>query len=155
MRLLMATVISLCVASSQASRPITITRSGSQPTLTGPPENFTGSARIVRLLRPNAPARTSVSNVTFEPGARTAWHTHPLGQILIVTAGTGWVQAWGRPVDEMREGDVLWTPPGVKHWHGATRTTGVTHLAIVENLPGSAVEWMEQVSDQQYRRESK
>jgi len=155
MRVLIATVISLCVASSQSSQPITITRSGSQPTISGPPENFTGSARIVRLLRPNAPARTSVSSVTFEPGGRTAWHTHPLGQILIVTAGTGWVQAWGGPVEEIREGDVVWTPPGVKHWHGATRTTGVTHLAIVENLPGSAVEWMEQVSDQQYRRESK
>ena len=153
MKVLTAVVISLWVASSQGSQPITITRSGSEPTISGPPENFTGSARIVRLLRPNAPARTSVASVAFEPGARTAWHTHPLGQILVVTAGTSWVQARGGPVEEIREGDVVWTPPGVKHWHGATRTTGLTHLAIVENLPDRAVEWMEQVSDQEYGRQ--
>ncbi len=155
MRVLIATVMSLCIASSQGTQPIAITRTGSQPTISGPPENFTGSARIVRLLRPNAPARTSVASVSFEPGARTAWHIHPLGQILIVTAGTGWVQASGGPVEEMREGDVVWTPPGVKHWHGATPTTGVTHLAIVENLPNRDVEWLEHVIDPQYRRESK
>ena len=151
MRVMTAVVLSLCVASNQGSQPITITRSGSPPTISGPPENFTGSARIVRLLQPNAPARTSVASVSFEPGARTAWHRHPLGQILIVTAGTGWVQARGGPVEEMREGDVVWTPPGVKHWHGATPTTGVTHLAIVENPTDRAVEWLEHVSDEQYR----
>ncbi len=148
-----ATAIALVVlgAAQQGSQPITIARSGSQPTINGPPENFAGSARIVRLIRASDPARTSVSSVTFEPGGRTAWHSHPLGQILVVTAGTGWVQGWGGKVEEIRQGDVVWTPPGVKHWHGATRTTGMTHLAIVENLEGSVVQWMEQVSDEQYR----
>ena len=93
--------------------------------------------------------------MSFEPGARTAWHTHPLGQILVVTAGTGWVQGWGGQVEEIRQGDVVWTPPGVKHWHGATPTTSMTHLAIVENLKDQAVEWMEQVSAEQYRRASR
>lgn len=156
MRVLTAAAVSLVVfASNQGSQPITITRSGSQPTINGPRENFTGTARIVRLIRPNDPARTSVSNVTFEPGGRTAWHTHPLGQILVVTTGTGWVQGWGGRVEEIRQGDVVWTPPGVKHWHGATRATGMTHLAIVESIEGQVVQWMEQVSEQQYRSESR
>ena len=155
MKLLTVTLIALLVASSQGPQPITITRSGSQPTINGPAQNFTGSARIVRLLQPTDPARTSVASVSFEPGARTAWHTHPLGQILVVTAGTGWVQGWGGQVEEIRQGDVVWTPPGVKHWHGATPTTSMTHLAIVENLKDQAVEWMEQVSAEQYRRASR
>lgn len=153
MRLLTAAAVSLFVfAPGQDPQLLTITRSGSQPTINGPPQNFTGSARIVRLVQARDPSRTSVSRVTFEPGARTAWHSHPVGQILIVTEGTGWVQARGGPVEEIREGDVVWTPPGVKHWHGATRTAGMTHLAIVENVEGQVVEWMEQVSDDQYRR---
>lgn len=152
MKLLTATALSLFVlGSTQGPQPITITRSGSQPTISGPTRNFTGTARVVRLLRPTDPARTSVSRVSFEPGARTAWHTHPLGQILLVTDGSGWVQRWGGPVEVIRAGDVVWTPPGVKHWHGATPNTGMTHLAIVENLPDKEVEWMEQVSAEQYR----
>jgi quercetin dioxygenase-like cupin family protein len=94
----------------------------------------------------------SGGNVTFEPGARSAWHTHPLGQVLVVTAGMGWVQREGRPVEEMRPGDVIWIPPGLKHWHGATATTGVTHIALTEAVNGQAVTWLEQVSDEQYRR---
>ena len=155
MKPLTVTLIALLIASSQGPQPITITRSGSRPTISGPAQNFTGSARIVRLLQPADPARTSVASVSFEPGARTAWHTHPLGQILVVTDGTGWVQGWGGQVEEIRQGDVVWTPPGVKHWHGATPTTSMTHLAIVENLRDQAVEWMEQVSAEQYRRESR
>lgn len=150
---LTAAALSLFVfASRQGPQPLTITRSGSQPTINGPAQNFTGSARIVRLFQAKDPSRLSGSSVSFEPGARTAWHSHPLGQTLIVTAGTGWVQAWGGPVEEIRQGDVVWTPPGVKHWHGSTRTTGITHLALVENIDGRVVEWMEQVSDEQYRR---
>lgn len=139
-------------ASIQDTQRVIIMRSGSQPAINGSPPTITGSARIVRLFQASDPSRMSVSSVTFEPGARTAWHTHVLGQILIVTAGAGWIQAWGGPVEEIRQGDVIWTPPGVKHWHGATRTTGMTHLAIVERRDGQVVEWMEQVSDSQYRR---
>jgi quercetin dioxygenase-like cupin family protein len=140
------------VASSEDSQTISITRSGSQPSRQGPAENFTGSVRIDALFNSTAPSRTSGARVTFEPGARTAWHTHPLGQILIVTAGSGWVQQWGGQIQEIREGDVVWIPPGQKHWHGATATTGMTHIAIQEYLDGKVVEWMEQVSDDQYRR---
>ena len=104
------------------------------------------------LFPVNSPSRTSGGSVTFEPGARSAWHTHPLGQTLIVTAGTGWVQQWGGEKQEIRPGDVVWTPPGVKHWHGATPTTAMTHIAIQETLDGKNVEWMEKVSDEQYRQ---
>jgi quercetin dioxygenase-like cupin family protein len=143
---------SLSVASSESSQTITITRRGSQPSRQGPVETFTGAVRIDRLFDANAPSRTSGGLVTFEPGARTAWHTHPLGQTLIVTAGSGWVQQWGGPIQEFREGDVVWIPPRQKHWHGATATTGMTHIAIQEYLDGKNVEWMEKVSDDQYRR---
>jgi quercetin dioxygenase-like cupin family protein len=98
-----------------------------------------------------APARVAATSVSFEPGARTAWHTHPLGQTLVVTAGCGWAQRWGEPVEEIRPGDVVWFPPGEKHWHGATPTTAMTHIAMHEKLDGKAVEWLEQVSDEQYR----
>jgi len=98
------------------------------------------------------PSRTSGGKVTFEPGARSAWHTHPLGQILIVTDGTGWIQQWGGPIEEIRKGDVIWIPPGVKHWHGATPSIAMTHIAIQEQLNGKAVEWMEKVTDEQYRK---
>jgi quercetin dioxygenase-like cupin family protein len=138
--------------SSEPSQAITITRSGSQPSRPGPAENFTGSVRIDPLFNANPPSRVSGGRVTFEPGARTAWHTHPLGQTLIVTAGSGWVRQWGRPTQEIREGDVVWIPPGQKHWHGATATTRMTHVAIQEYLDGKNVEWMEKVSDEQYRR---
>jgi quercetin dioxygenase-like cupin family protein len=142
---------SVCVA-SESSQPITVTRSGSQASRQGPAENFTGAVRINPLFNANPPARTSGGRVTFEPGARTAWHTHPLGQTLIVTGGSGWVQPWGGPTQEIREGDVVWIPPGQKHWHGATATTAMTHIAIQEFLDGKSVDWMEKVSDEQYRR---
>ena len=130
---------------------ITVARSGSQPSSPGQAEYFSGSVRIDPLFAVIEPARASAARVTFEPGARTAWHTHPLGQKLIVTAGTGWVQQQGGPVQEIREGDVVLIPPGVKHWHGATATTRMTHIAVQEQLDGKVVEWMEKVSDQQYR----
>ena len=128
-----------------------IKRSGSQPSAKGPPEWFTGSVRIDPLFNPPAPARAFGASVTFEPGARTAWHTHPLGQTLIVTAGSGRTQRWGGPIEEIRPGDVVWIPPGEKHWHGATPTTAMTHIAIQEQLEGKAVDWMEQVSEEQYQ----
>lgn len=139
-------------AASGDSQTITITRSGSQPSRKGPAEYFTGSVRIDPLFQAKDPSRTSGSRVTFEPGARSAWHTHPLGQILIVTAGTGRVQRWGGPIEEIRPGDVVWIPPGQKHWHGASPTTAMTHIAIQEEVGGKNVDWMEHVSDEQYAR---
>jgi quercetin dioxygenase-like cupin family protein len=127
-----------------------ITRSGSQPFRKGPTEYFTGSVRIEQPFQGTAPARIGGAFVTFEPGARTAWHTHPLGQTLIVTAGHGWVQTEGGPKEEIRPGDIVWIPPREKHWHGATATLGMTHIAISEALDGKTVDWMEQVSDDQY-----
>jgi quercetin dioxygenase-like cupin family protein len=123
---------------------------GSQPSGKGPGDYFTGSVRVDPLFQAPDPARVTGSSVTFEPGARTAWHTHPLGQTLIVTSGRGWVQREGGPVEEIRPGDVVWFPPGEKHWHGATRTTAMTHIAIQERLNGKAVDWLEKVSDGQY-----
>src|SRR4051812_25291721 len=134
----------------QVEASMEIKRGGSQPSRKGPPETFTGTVRIDPLFSAHDPARTSGASVTFEPGARSAWHTHPLGQTLIVTAGCGWVQAWGRPVEEIRPGDVIWTPPGEKHWHGAKATTSLTHIAIQEALNGKVVDWMEKVGDDQY-----
>ncbi|HUK21857.1 MAG TPA: cupin domain-containing protein [Gemmatimonadales bacterium] len=128
-----------------------IKRSGSQPSGSGPAEWFTGTVRIDPLFEAPTPARVSGASVTFEPGARTAWHTHPFGQTLIVTAGCGLAQRWGGPVQEIRPGDVVWIPAGEKHWHGAAPTTAMTHIAIQERLNGNAVDWMEQVSDEQYR----
>jgi quercetin dioxygenase-like cupin family protein len=126
-----------------------IKRSGSQPSAKGPAEYFTGSVRIDAPFKREEPARVNGALVTFEPGARTAWHTHPLGQTLIVTSGLGWVQRWGGPVDEIRPGDVVWFEPGEKHWHGATATTAMSHIAIQEALNGSPVDWMEHVTDEQ------
>ncbi len=117
----------------------------------GPEQNFTGTVRMEPVFAAAEPSRLSGGRVTFEPGARSAWHTHPLGQTLIVTSGIGWVQVEGGPKREIREGDVVWTPPGVKHWHGATATTAMTHIAVQEPLDGKAVEWMEKVSDEQYK----
>jgi quercetin dioxygenase-like cupin family protein len=128
-----------------------ITRSGSHPSARGPADWFTGTVRLDSLFTVKPPARAAATAVTFEPGARTAWHTHPLGQTLIVTFGRGWAQRDGGPVEEIRPGDVVWFPPGEKHWHGATATTAMTHIAIQESLDGKMVEWMEQVSDEQYR----
>jgi quercetin dioxygenase-like cupin family protein len=127
-----------------------VKRNGSQPSAKGPEEYFTGSVRIDSPFLGSAPARAGGAIVTFEPGPRTAWHWHPLGQTLIVTSGCGWVQSEGGPKVEIRPGDVVWCPPSERHWHGATPTTAMTHVAIAEALDGKAVEWMEQVSDEQY-----
>jgi quercetin dioxygenase-like cupin family protein len=127
-----------------------IKRIGSQASDKGPSEWFTGTVRIDPLFQAPAPAHVRCASVTFEPGARTAWHTHPLGQTLIVTAGCGWVQHDRGPVDEIHPGDVVWFPPGEKHWHGATAMTAMTHIAIQEQLDGKTVEWMEKVSDEEY-----
>ena len=128
-----------------------IRRVGSRPSWRGPAEWFTGSVRMDSLVDASEPARVAGTRVTFEPGARTAWHTHPLGQTLIVTAGCGWAQREGGPVEEIRPGDVVWITPGEKHWHGATATTGMTHIAIQEKQGGKAVDWLERVTDEQYR----
>jgi quercetin dioxygenase-like cupin family protein len=128
-----------------------IKRIGSQPSGRGPAEWFTGTVRIDPLFGATAPARAAGNTVTFEPGARTAWHTHPLGQVLIVTAGCGLVQCEGGPVEEIHPGDVVWFEPDVKHWHGASPTTAMTHIAVQEALDGKAVDWMEKVTDAQYQ----
>ena len=127
-----------------------IKRNGSQPSGKGPAEYFTGSVRIDPLINPPEPSRVAMALVTFEPGARTAWHTHPFGQTLIVTAGSGWVQREGDRKEEIYQGDVIYFFPGEKHWHGATGTTAMSHIAIQEKLDGSPVDWMEQVTDEQY-----
>jgi quercetin dioxygenase-like cupin family protein len=129
-----------------------IRRSGSQPSGRGPAEYFTGAVRLDPLFQAAHPARAAGVHVTFEPGARTAWHTHPLGQTIVITSGRGWVQQWGGPVEEVAPGDVVWFPPGEKHWHGATPTVGMTHIAIQEALDGKTAEWLEPVSEEQYRR---
>lgn len=151
-------LFALVVSKAQTSVPqtppssIRITRSDSLQPKKVSAEYFTGAVQVQELFPADDPSRTSGGKVTFEPGARSAWHTHPLGQILIVTDGTGWVQQWGGPIQEIRKGDVVRIPPGVKHWHGATPTTTMTHIAIQEQLNGKAVEWMEKVSDEQYRK---
>ena len=127
-----------------------IKRVRSQPSGKGPADWFTGTVRIDPLFQPNEPARTAAASVTFEPGARTAWHTHPLGQRLIVTSGCGLVQREGGPIEVIHPGDVVWFPPGEKHWHGASPTTAMTHIAIQEQLNGKAVDWMEKVTDEEY-----
>ena len=129
-----------------------IKRIGTRPSVKGPADWFTGTVRIDPLFDAPEPARVSGALVTFEPGARTAWHTHPLGQTLVVTAGCGWVQRDGGPVEEIRPGDVVWFAPGEKHWHGASATTAMSHMAVQERCDGSPVDWMEQVTDEQYRR---
>ena len=131
-----------------------IKRRGSQPSAKGPADYFTGTVRIDAPFAGKDPARVGGAIVTFEPGARTAWHTHPLGQTLIVTSGLGWVQREGGPVEEIRPGDLVWFAPGEKHWHGATSATAMTHIAIAEKLNGSPVDWMEKVTDEQYLRKA-
>lgn len=157
MKIMAAMAISLStialMAQSQTSpdsQVIRILRRGSQPPRQGPAENFTGSVRIEPLFPANATTHASGSLVTFEAAARTAWHTHPLGQVLIVMAGTGRVQRWGDPIEEIRQGDVVWIPPGQKHWHGAAPNAFMAHIGIVESVDGKAVAWMEKVSEAQY-----
>jgi len=129
-----------------------ITRIGSRPSSKGPEDWFTGSVRIDPLFQPNDARRAAAATVTFEPGARTAWHTHPLGQTLIVTSGCGWVQRDGGAVEEIHPGDIVWFEPNEKHWHGATASIGMSHVAIQENLNGKVVDWMEKVSDKEYQK---
>ncbi len=147
-----AAAMSLLAGAAMANEggAVSIVRPGSQPTVKASSEFFSGDARIDSLFKGTGDARISGGIVTFEPGARTAWHTHPLGQTLFVTAGSGLVQEWGKPVQEMKPGDIVWIPAGVKHWHGASATVGMAHLAFAEQLDGNAVQWMEKVSDEQY-----
>ncbi|WP_020655118.1 (R)-mandelonitrile lyase [Massilia niastensis] len=152
---LMASAICFAIGAAIAAEPpaakLRVTRVGSQPSAAGPQQNFTGSVRVDSPFKAEAPGRVGGGIVTFEPGARTAWHAHPLGQTLIVTAGLGRVQQWGAPAEEIRPGDIVWIPPGVKHWHGASRTIGMSHVAIAESLDGQSTHWMEKVSDEQYQ----
>ena len=152
MKLFAATMASLTLIASASvvAQDLDIKRNGSRPSNKGPAETFTGAVRVDPLFAAQDPSRTSGGSVTFEPGARSTWHTHPRGQILIVTAGSGWVQRWEGSRQEMKPGDVVWIPPGVKHWHGATATTAVTHFAIQEHEDGKVVDWLEKVSDEQY-----
>jgi 4-carboxymuconolactone decarboxylase len=150
MKLLAATLMSLSLATPALAQTIEIARSGSQPSRQGPAENFSGSVRVDPLFGANGPSRASGAYVTFERGARSAWHTHPVGQILIVTAGSGRVQSWGGPIEEIRQGDVVRIPPGHKHWHGASPDSAMTHIAIQEHVDGKTVDWLEKVSDVQY-----
>lgn len=149
---LFAWAIPAAVALAQNAQDVVVQRAGSQAPSIGAARNFTGSVRVDGRFQGSAPARVSGGTVTFEPGARTAWHTHPLGQTLIVTAGAGLVQHWGGAIQEIRPGDTVWIPPGVKHWHGASAMTGMTHVAISEAQDGKTVDWLEHVSDEQYRR---
>jgi quercetin dioxygenase-like cupin family protein len=150
-RIVLAAGLALAIPACAAAE-VVVTRAGSTPSAVGPPENFTGSVRVDSRFRGTDPARIGGGIVTFEPGARTAWHTHPLGQTLIVTAGVGRVQHWGGAVQEIRPGDIVWIPSGVKHWHGASATVGMSHIAISESLDGKSVEWLELVTDEQYGR---
>ncbi|KQR13639.1 MULTISPECIES: (R)-mandelonitrile lyase [Xanthomonas] len=135
----------------QTQAPIKVSRAGGAASAVGPADYFTGKVRIDAPFQADAPARVGGATVTFEPGARTAWHTHPLGQTLIVTAGAGRVQEWGKPAQEIRPGDIVWIPPGVKHWHGANATVAMSHIAIAESVDGSPVTWLEQVTEAQYQ----
>jgi len=150
----LAVALSLLAPAGAYANPddLRITRAGSQPSGRGPAGYFTGSVRVDPLFPATAPSRMSGGLVTFEPGARSAWHTHPVGQVLIVTAGLGWVGREGGPVEEIRPGDVVWIPPGLRHWHGATATTGMSHIALQEQVDGRNVDWMGKVTDEQYRR---
>lgn len=142
--------LGITAASASDTAPVQVTRVGAQPSSAGDDQNFTGSVRVDSRFQATSPARVGGGIVTFEPAARTAWHTHPLGQTLIVTSGVGRVQKWGDAVQEIRPGDVVWIPPGVKHWHGASPTVGMSHVAISESLDGKSVDWLEKVSKEQY-----
>ncbi len=139
-------------ASQERTLTMDIKRNGSRPSNKGPEAYFTGSVRVDPMFQVGEPARFGGGHVTFEPGARSAWHTHPLGQTLVITSGLGWAQLEGGPIEEIRSGDVVWFPPGVKHWHGASPTTAMSHIAITESQNGKNVDWMEKVTDEQYRR---
>lgn len=146
-------VLFITIASTAMEAQMVISRSSSRPSVPGPADYFTGTVHVTTLFAATDSTRAAGASVQFEPCARSAWHTHPRGQVLIVTAGVGRVQEWGKAVEEIRPGDVVWTPPGVKHWHGASPTCGMTHLAIQEELDGKVVEWMEKVTDAEYLAE--
>ncbi|MBB3813927.1 quercetin dioxygenase-like cupin family protein [Xanthomonas arboricola] len=155
---LFATAMSLSMMAAvtpagEARHAIRVSKAGGAASAAGPADYFTGTVRIDAPFQADAPARVGGATVTFEPGARTAWHTHPLGQTLIVTAGAGRVQEWGKPAQQIRPGDIVWIPPGVKHWHGANATVAMSHIAIAEAQDGSPVTWLEQVSEAQYAAE--
>ena len=147
---LLLSMAGVAAAQNGAAGDMVIARAGTQASTKGPAANFSGNVRVDPLFAAHAPSTASGAYVTFEPGARSAWHTHPQGQVLVVTAGVGRVQRWGGPVQEIRPGDVVWTPPGVKHWHGAAPTSAMTHIAMQEAGGGKNVEWLEKVSDEQY-----
>ncbi|MYN06282.1 cupin domain-containing protein [Massilia sp. FT127W] len=147
----MAAMSPMASAAEEAAS-VSVTRAGSQASVKGPAENFTGTVRVDAPFKGTGAARAGGATVTFEPGARTAWHRHPLGQTLIVTAGAGQVQHWGGAVQDIKPGDIVWIPPNVKHWHGAAPTTAMSHIAIAEALDGKVVEWLEKVSDAQYSK---
>ncbi|MCD5972675.1 (R)-mandelonitrile lyase [Pseudomonas quasicaspiana] len=154
MRTLATAALSLSLVAFESfaeTMPVAVTPNGSQPSVKGPADYFTGAVRVDAPFKGSDPSRVSGATVTFEPGSRTAWHTHPLGQTLVVTSGSGLVQESGKPIQSIKAGDTVWIPPGAKHWHGATATTGMTHVAIHESLDGKVVNWMEQVSEQDYR----
>ncbi|MDG6399345.1 cupin domain-containing protein [Pseudomonas quasicaspiana] len=154
MRTLATAALSLSLVAFESfaeTMPVAVTPNGSQPSAKGPADYFTGAVRVDAPFKGSDPSRVSGATVTFEPGSRTAWHTHPLGQTLVVTSGSGLVQESGKPIQSIKAGDTVWIPPGAKHWHGATATTGMTHVAIHESLDGKVVNWMEQVSEQDYR----
>jgi quercetin dioxygenase-like cupin family protein len=157
MKMLPATAVFLSslasLASAEEDAAVKVTRIGTQASAKGPADYFTGTVRVDSPFQGEAPARVGGALVTFEPGARTAWHTHPLGQTLIVTAGAGRVQHWNGPVQEIHPGDIVWIPPNVKHWHGAGPAGAMSHIAIAESLDGKPVAWLEKVSDEQYRRQ--
>ena len=150
--LLLLACAALALAADTLAASQTVSRAGSQPAVTGSAEYFTGNVRVDPLFAAKETAPFSGAYVTFEPGARSAWHTHPAGQHLIVTSGVGWTQEWGGPTVEIRAGDVVWCPPGVKHWHGASPTTAMTHIALTGTVGGKNVEWLENVPDEQYRK---
>ncbi|CAK9884991.1 MAG: hypothetical protein XXXJIFNMEKO3_01383 [Candidatus Erwinia impunctatus] len=154
MKIVTTTLTLFCLAGAQATTSpesnVTITHAGSQPVTQGTPENFTGSVTVDSRFQRQSPARTAGGIVTFHAGARSAWHSHPLGQTLLVTSGSGWVQEWGHPAQRMTKGDTVWIPPNVKHWHGALNSEAMTHIAIAEFLEGKTVTWLEKVSDSEY-----
>jgi quercetin dioxygenase-like cupin family protein len=153
MKLMATTLTAALLAAAPAhAQGIEITRGGAQPTVKGAAETFTGSVTVDPMFRATEHTRASAGHVFFQPGARSAWHTHPAGQTLIVTSGLGWIQEWGGEKREIRPGDVIWIPPNVKHWHGATPSNGMSHIAIQEHVGGKVVDWLEQVGEEQYRR---
>lgn len=151
MNLILGPALTLALLHANGSQHMVVTRAGTQPSSRGPAANFTGSVTVTPLFTATEHTRAAGASVSFEPCARSAWHTHPAGQTLIVTSGVGWIQEWGGPKREIRVGDVIWTPPGVKHWHGATVASPMTHIAMQEHVNGKVVDWMEQVSEEHYR----